>query len=151
MNALIKIHKLTGLVSTIFQEKSNNRFYGVKIYSQREQLLDNSHPCSVDFNYGDCQKLCFGIPSNNSKILSVQCGCPDGEEIDTDDKTCRTVLNNKLQIKKCTNTSDINKNRLCHGNVDCILNFDDEQICTGKYYHNIIFLKLLKIFILILK
>lgn len=140
MDALIKIHKLTGVVSSIIPRTPSNRFFGVKIFSQREQFVDNSNPCSVHYNYGSCQKLCFGIPSSSSTILNARCGCPDGEEIDTDGKTCVTVLNNKTQnMKICSNTSDIMcnmrcipKTRLCRGNVDCILNFDDEQSCTSK-------------------
>lgn len=87
------MYMLTGVVDKIITKKSEDRFYGVKLYSKLGQHIDKSHPCSAVFNFGGCHKFCFAIPSNNSTIFDVRCGCPDSEKIDVDGKTCVTDLN----------------------------------------------------------
>ena len=47
----------------------------------------SGHPCVT--NNGGCQKLCFPIPSNlTTSGLTPECGCPYGETLSPDRKTC---------------------------------------------------------------
>ncbi|XP_022159925.1 low-density lipoprotein receptor-related protein 2-like isoform X2 [Myzus persicae] len=95
-NSIIKLHKLTGVLADIEpievqgQDNGDAELYNLKIYSKHEQLIDNTHPCSMEANYGGCQKLCFAVPSNKSITSSLQaiCGCLIGEKVDSDGKTC---------------------------------------------------------------
>lgn len=51
------------------------------------QSIIPGHPCSV--NNGGCEKLCFPIPSNLTTTgLTPECGCPYGEKLAPDRKTC---------------------------------------------------------------
>lgn len=62
LDAIIRLHKLTGEMEKILvRESQNNRLYGVKVYAQGEQAVDPTHPCAI--NNGGCQKLCFAVPS----------------------------------------------------------------------------------------
>ncbi|XP_022159919.1 low-density lipoprotein receptor-related protein 2-like [Myzus persicae] len=93
-NSIIKLHKLTGKLEDKIEVQSHDddfsKLYNLKIYSKYEQLIDNTHPCSMAANYGGCQKLCFAVPSNKSITSSLKaiCGCLIGEKVDSDGKTC---------------------------------------------------------------
>jgi len=75
LDSIVKLHKLNGdMEEIVTREPQNNRLYGVKIYSQKEQIVDPLHPCLPNANYftnHSCQKLCFGIPSGYSAGLKV--------------------------------------------------------------------------------
>jgi len=72
LDSIIKLHKLNGdMEEVVTREPQNNRLYGVKVYSKSEQDIKSTHPCLASNNFGGCQKLCFGIPSNSSANLQV--------------------------------------------------------------------------------
>lgn len=71
LDAITKLHKLTGDKEEILvRESQNNRLYGVKVYSESEQVLNNTHPCAV--NNGGCQKLCFAVPTKTESISGLK-------------------------------------------------------------------------------
>ena len=56
----------------------------VKVFSKAIQTTRPDHPCSADHG---CQKFCFALPSSNETLKGV-CGCPYGEKLAANGKSC---------------------------------------------------------------
>jgi len=88
-NKIAILNKLDGVRMNEMQVVDS--LSSMKIYSKTIQLINRTNPCLIDAeeNYS-CQKLCFAVPSNKSNTSSLHalCGCPEGEKIDSDGKTC---------------------------------------------------------------
>lgn len=157
LNAIIKMHKVTGAVSNVeVTEPLYNQLYGVKVYSEHEQRIDHAHPCSEALDYGGCQKLCFAVPSlqpagNNTGSgnndgpttpLQARCGCPYGEKLDADGKSCVANSIAEPPVIACPNKWDftcdnmrcIHKSWVCDGQNDCLDNSDEKENCTSECF-----------------
>ncbi|XP_015367402.1 PREDICTED: low-density lipoprotein receptor-related protein 2-like [Diuraphis noxia] len=141
-DAIMKLHKLTGVLDNIEVRQPRNWLMGVKVYSEHEQLIINNHPCSIAADYGGCQKLCFAVPFKKWKIslLKARCDCPFGEMVDSDGKTCVTDPNAESMVCPnaqdfaCNNMRCIPKAYVCDGYDDCHDNSDEALNCTRAEY-----------------
>ncbi|XP_065212524.1 low-density lipoprotein receptor-related protein 2-like [Planococcus citri] len=137
LNAIIKLHKLHGKIEEVTKELQEGRVNVVKVYSQNEQDISKSHPCLASNNYGGCQKLCFGVPSNSFTELQVKCGCPHGENLADNEHECIPDPSAEPEITVCPDSEDFvcdNQHCVlhrfkCDGDNDCGDN-SDETSCT---------------------
>ena len=65
LDAIIQMNKVTGGNATIIEKvEESNRLYGIKIFSEDNQIIAEKHPCHT--KNGGCDKLCFPVPDNST-------------------------------------------------------------------------------------
>ena len=107
LDAIIQMDKINGKNEDIVEKvEESNRLYGIKIFSKESQLIANNHPCHTDA--GGCQKLCFPIPDNSTSSTGIiaRCGCPYGEKLQSDGKTCVSDPSVEPPVQACPNSWD---------------------------------------------
>ena len=107
LDAIIQMDKINGKNEDIVEKvEESNRLYGIKIFSKESQLIANNHPCHTDT--GGCQKLCFPVPDNSSSPtgIAARCGCPYGEKLQSDGKTCVSDPSVEPPVQACPNSWD---------------------------------------------
>ena len=137
LDAIIKMNKLTGGDEDIVEKvEESNRLYGIKIFSDETQVIAPNHPCHV--NNGGCSKLCFPVPDKSQSGTVAVCGCPYGEKLGSDGRTCDGDPSSEPPVQACPNSWDftcdnqrcIPKTWMCDGDDDCLDNSDELQNCT---------------------
>lgn len=124
IDAILSMNKWNGSNEKIIRSiEEGNRLYGIKVFDKNSQYIDQSNPCLQ--NNGNCQKFCFSIPFNNTIMIngtlqptslfqteeekkqpikySPKCGCPYGETLASDNRTCTPNNDAEPPIKACTN------------------------------------------------
>ncbi|GIY65583.1 low-density lipoprotein receptor-related protein 2 [Caerostris extrusa] len=107
LDAILRMDKESGAGEEIVASvEEGSRLYGIKVFSRENQGIDNRHPCWN--NNGNCQKFCFPIPTNNSNGpgLKATCGCPYGERLATDNKSCQPDPDAEPPVQACPNSWD---------------------------------------------
>ena len=137
----MQLNKLTGNDDKIIlTESQSNRLYGLKIYSESEQVIHPNHPCYL--NNGGCAKICFAVPfsPNSTEFgLVAKCACPIGEKLMIDKASCESDPETGPTVQQCPNPSDfrcnnfrcIPKSWVCDNDNDCLDNSDEEANCTS--------------------
>lgn len=124
IDAILSMNKVNGSNEKIIRSiEEGNRLYGIKVFSKSSQYIDQTNPCLQ--NNGNCQKFCFSIPFNDTMMVNgtlqptslfqtaeekkkpiqyyAKCGCPYGETLAADNRTCTPNSDAEPPIKACTN------------------------------------------------
>ena len=107
LDAIIQMDKRTGKGETIVEKvEESNRLYGIKIFSKESQTIAPTHPCHT--NNGNCKKLCFPVPDNSTSATGTKarCGCPYGEKLQADGKSCGSDPSAEPPVPACPNSWD---------------------------------------------
>ena len=113
--------------------EEHNRIYSVKVYDSA--ALDSPllflHPCRKQ--NGDCEGFCFPYAS-----MQRVCGCPYGQKVDTDLRSCVTSPDEAIhpvtcpsRTFACDNGRCVSSRQRCDGTDNC-LDGSDEAGCQGE-------------------
>ena len=65
LDAIIQMDKESGDNAKVIEKvEESNRLYGIKIFSEENQIIKANHPCHT--KNGGCEKLCFPVPDNST-------------------------------------------------------------------------------------
>lgn len=124
IDAILSMNKVNGSNEKIIRSiEEGNRLYGIKVFSKSSQYIDQTNPCLQ--NNGNCQKFCFSVPFNDTIMVNgtlqptslfqtaeekkkpiqylAKCGCPYGETLSADNRTCTPNSDAEPPIKACAN------------------------------------------------
>lgn len=87
-------------VSVVSYVEESGSISGVEVYSTLSQKNKPEHPC----NQHNCQKFCFTISDSNSGFKAT-CGCPYGEKLAKDGRTCEDNQNEEPRFVPCQSSS----------------------------------------------
>lgn len=106
LDAILRMQKTNGSDEKIVRSvEEGNRLYGIKVFSKDNQRIDTRHPCL--FDNGKCAKFCFAVPSNDTNSgLVAQCGCPYGEKLGDDRRSCLSDPDKEPPVQACPNSWD---------------------------------------------
>ncbi|KAF2354259.1 Low-density lipoprotein (LDL) receptor class A repeat [Trinorchestia longiramus] len=113
----------------------SERPFTVKAYSRRNQPLDPSNPCTE--GHHNCEKFCFTVPIGAAGQVSAQCGCPEGQKLLMDGRSCAIEVSEaptkldscSASSFECRDSTCIPEIFVCDGEPDCPGAEDERQDC----------------------
>ncbi|XP_077865949.1 low-density lipoprotein receptor-related protein 1-like, partial [Saccoglossus kowalevskii] len=106
----------------------NAPLFEIRVYDQA--LQEGTNECSA--NNGGCEALCLAVP------LGKTCGCPDGQVLTQDQRTCSDDPDDAGSPTCDANEFECNNGRCilmdwkCDGDNDCTDNSDEEpEMCSA--------------------